>query len=346
MPVVKFNSAEFPREQYESVLDCLLRHRQALPYACRAGMCQACLVKAVDCEATAESKKWIKPDLQARGYTLACQWVPEGDVQLRLPTVEEFSLPAVIRGLDPLNSHVMRLRLSLDEQEGGGLHAALAGPFHYRPGQYLTLINPRGIARSYSTANDLEAEGFIELHIARTERGSFTTWLFGEAATGDRLHLRGPAGECCYARDEDPERPLLLAGTGAGLAPLYGIVRDALARGHRGPLTLVHGARSPERLYYVEELMALQDAYPNVRYRPAVRENPGRTAVPGLSEAPAEEAAMALLEREAAGRTRIFLCGAPDFVHGLHKRLFLRGARPENISSDPFIERRVAAGPA
>ena len=46
MSEVEFKQQRFTREPYESVLDCLLRHGQALPYACKAGMCQACLVRA------------------------------------------------------------------------------------------------------------------------------------------------------------------------------------------------------------------------------------------------------------------------------------------------------------
>ncbi|MES2605542.1 MAG: 2Fe-2S iron-sulfur cluster binding domain-containing protein, partial [Pseudomonadota bacterium] len=87
MTTLTYEQQPLELKPHETVLDCLLRHGIALPYACKAGMCQACLVKAVDCAATEESKKWIKPTLQARGYTLACQWVPESNVAAALPNL-------------------------------------------------------------------------------------------------------------------------------------------------------------------------------------------------------------------------------------------------------------------
>ena len=66
-------------------------------------------------------------------------------------------------------------------------------------------------------------------------------WLGTEARPGEAVRLQGPVGECFYVPGQ-PEQPLLLAGTGTGLAPLYGIVRDALAAGpHRPHLAVPRG---------------------------------------------------------------------------------------------------------
>ena len=50
----------------------------------------------------------------------------------------------------------------------------------------------------------------------------------------------------------------MLAGAGTGLAPLYGIARDALAQGHTGPVWLFHGGVDLRGLYLAEELKALR----------------------------------------------------------------------------------------
>ena len=91
MPCVIHNQQRLELQPHETVLDCLLRHGVALSYACKAGMCQACLVRAVGCEASEESRKWIKPALQAKGYTLACKWVPDTDVGAALPDLADFA---------------------------------------------------------------------------------------------------------------------------------------------------------------------------------------------------------------------------------------------------------------
>lgn len=210
--------------------------------------------------------------------------------------------------------------------------------FSCRAGQYLTLINPAGIARSYSLANDPEVDGYLELHIANTAHGSFTQWLFSSAAAGDLLHLRGPAGDCYYAENDAGDHPLLLAGTGTGLAPLYGIVRDALRKGHTEPITLLHGGRTLAQLYLVDALQALAGTHANFRYIPCTIEDSHRA---DMQTGTVEQVLESQLDLKALSQTRVYLCGAPDFVHALRKRLFLKGARAANIHCDPFTERKV-----
>lgn len=332
MSIVNFQDRQLPLAPHESVLDCLLRHGIAVPYACKAGMCQACLVRAIDCEASEESRKWIKPELQARGFTLACQWVPDADVSAALPGVADFALQTRLLRLTPLNAMVLRLDLEFCDR---------AVRFSCRPGQYVTLTNPAGVSRSYSIANDPAQDGTLELHISRTTHGLFTGWLFSQAQPGDLLYLRGPNGSCHYGNVDDPAAPLLLAGNGTGLAPLYGILRDALARGHEGPLTLIHGGRREEHLYLVAELQALAARHPRISYLPCTLEP---ALADGIPQGNIEELAAQTLRKAGttAARTQAFVCGSPVLVHALRKQLYLLGLRAANIHCDPFTERPVA----
>jgi CDP-4-dehydro-6-deoxyglucose reductase, E3 len=97
-------------------------------------------------------------------------------------------------------------------------------PFLYRSGQFLALEAPDGTVRHYS--------------IGRPPRC-----------------IRSPRGSCFY-EDIEPDQPLVLAGTGTGLAPLWGILRDALRRGHHGPIRLYHGARD-ETAYITPDICAV-----------------------------------------------------------------------------------------
>lgn len=333
MPKLTYKNSTFTLNDYESVLDCLLRNQQHIPYACKAGMCQACLIKAVDCEATPESKKWIKQTLQEKGYTLACQWVPDTDVAAALPSVDEFAVETRIKSIEKLNARTVCLRLDVTGKDV---------MFHYYPGQYVTLINEHGIARSYSVANNYEQDQYLEFHISETREGLFTGWLFNSAEIGDTLHMRGPSGDCFYTNSGDEEFPIILAGTGTGLAPLYGIVRDTLARGHRGEISLYHGGRTSDHLYYVDELKTLQEQYPQFHYYPCAREEGGKVKAIEVHQGSVEDVVATNLDTGALAKTRIFLCGAPDFVHGLRKQIFLKGASSGNIYCDPFLERSVA----
>jgi NAD(P)H-flavin reductase len=167
-------------------------------------------------------------------------------------------------------------------------------------------------------------------------------WLFDEARPGDAVELQGPAGECFYVPGR-PEQPLLLAGTGTGLAPLYGIARDALAHGHTGPLWLFHGAVEASGLYLVDELRELRARHPHFQYRPSVLRGPERVGV--------TVGALDALIQETCPRPvgwRAFLCGDPARVLSLRKKLFLAGLSLKDIHADAFLPStpppRVGAG--
>lgn len=332
MASLSFNSLSFTLRPHESVLDCLLRHGQPIPYSCKAGMCQACLVKAVS-PPPAAAQAGLKASLREQGCALACQWYPSSDVAVDAVDPKAFAVAARIRELAPLNGYVMKVLLEPLEP------MALFGS---RPGQYLTITNPNGVVRSYSLANDFALDHVMEFHIGGTQYGLFTRWLFDNARVGDVVHLRGPAGDCYYdPRHLSEETPLLLAGAGAGLAPLYGILRDALRRGHRGKIQLFHGGHSVARLYYVDELRELARQHPNFLYHPCVRDaegtaHAGEFFVGGLETAVAQH-----LDAKAAAQTRAYVAGPPDFVQLLCKRLFLAGIKPTHIHADHFTERTV-----
>jgi CDP-4-dehydro-6-deoxyglucose reductase len=120
------------------------------------------------------------------------------------------------------------------------------------------------------------------------------------------------------------------ARTGTGLAPLYGIARDALAHGHLGPIDLVHGALEPSRLYLRDELHALAAANPTLRVHAAVLR--GATARE-------HEGALDTVAVRLAGpleRARVVLCGDGALVRGLQRAFFLAGAPSRELLADPF----------
>lgn len=332
MPQVTMDAGRYTLADNESVLDCLLRNDKQVPYACKTGVCQSCLVKAVSGTPTAKACGSLKRSLQTGGYALACQWVPESDIEVKLPGLDEASTPVVIAELQTLGPGLLRVRLKA--APGSSL-------FDSRPGQYLNLTNPAGISRSYSIANDSALDGYAELHVADTTHGTFTHWLFRQARPGDHLHARGPAGDCHYAKDAAQDYPILLAGTGTGLAPLYGIAHDALRQQHKGGITLLHGGSSPARLYCVDELLALAKSQSTFTYQALTLADPGPDI--RMRQGDLTEAALACIDPARLADTRVYLCGAPEFVQPLRKKIFLKGVKSSHIFCDAFVTRAVSA---
>jgi ferredoxin-NADP reductase len=257
-----------------------------------------------------EAQVGLKDAWKAQGYFLACVCRPNGD--LRAGPVDAATRTAVsIASLDRLSESVLRVRLRSQ------------APFAYWAGQHLTLFRDDGLARSYSIAS-LPAEAELELHVRLLPGGRMSEWLATDAAPGTPLRIQGPSGDCFYVSGRQ-DQPLLLAGTGTGLAPLYGILRHALDEGHRGTIHLFHGAMSAAGLYLQDELRALAARHANVIYTPTVLDVDGPIA-------------RVLLERHSnMGGWRAFLCGDPTVVHGLRKQLFLAGTALNDIHADAFV---------
>jgi NAD(P)H-flavin reductase len=319
MSRVRYEAQWYPLVAEETVLDGLLRQGIPVPHACKAGVCQSCLMRAESGALPEKAQAGLKETLKARNYFLACSCQPEPGAELVLASgAEELRVPARLESLTLLSDAVLQVRIRPE------------APFEHRAGQYLTLLRADGLARSYSVAS-LPEDGTLELHVRLLPGGAMSGWLSTEARVGEAVRLQGPAGECFYVPGR-PEQPLLLAGTGTGLAPLYGIVRDALAQGHTGPIWLFHGARDRRGLYLVEALRELAERYPNLHYRPSVLE--GR-----LDEGVAVGQLDALIRAECPRLQgwRAFLCGNPELVVSLRKRLFLAGLSLKDIHADSFL---------
>ncbi|KFE62326.1 2Fe-2S iron-sulfur cluster-binding protein [Hyalangium minutum] len=319
MSRIRYAAQWYPLEPQESVLEGLLRQGVSVPHACKAGVCQSCLVRAVSGAVPAQAQVGLKETLKARNYFLACSCRPEPGSELELSGgAEELQVPARLESLELLSEEVLRVRLRPE------------APFDYRAGQYLTLLRGDGLARSYSLAS-LPGEEALELHVRLLPGGAMSGWLGTQARPGDTVRIQGPVGECFYVPGQ-PEQPLLLAGTGTGLAPLYGVVRDALAEGHTGPIWLFHGARERSGLYLIEALRELAARHPNLHYRPSVLE--GRL---GEGIAVGELDTLIRAECPKPAGWRAFLCGNPERVISLRKKLFLAGLSLKAIHADAFL---------
>ncbi|HEY8378592.1 MAG TPA: 2Fe-2S iron-sulfur cluster binding domain-containing protein [Nannocystis sp.] len=312
---IRRGNLDLTLEPGETVLDALLRGGAEITRSCRAGVCQACMQRAIAGDPGAAAQQGLSPALQAQGYFLPCVARPTGE--LVIADGPPPSIGASVVDVTEIGARIVRVRLQPDE--------ALA----YRPGQFVQVIHG-GLVRAYSLASVPETDAPLELHVRVHPHGQMSRRL-AEARAGDRVELRGPSGNCFYTEGR-PEQPILLAGTGTGLAPLQAIARDALGRGHTGPITLIHGALDVGGFYGVEPLIALAASAPNFRYvRCALSGEPAE----GL-EIGDLKAVVARVLPEMKG-VRVFLCGDPELVAALKKQCFLRGASMRDISADAFL---------
>ncbi|NOX27358.1 MAG: 2Fe-2S iron-sulfur cluster binding domain-containing protein [Gammaproteobacteria bacterium] len=317
-----YDGNSYPIEEEVSVLDTLLNQGIDIPHSCKSGVCQSCLVEVVVGEPTEASQVGLKATFKARNYALSCCLFAKEDLGIRPLNSEDAEVTASIIKVEALNHNVLRLCLKPEEE------------FDTIPGQYINLITPDNIVRSYSIANIPGVDGYIELHIRVIPNGRLGSWLLNEAKPWGSVKLRGPAGECFYVSDKEggDDFPMVLAGTSTGLAPLYGIIKDALAHGHIGEIALFHGALQPEDLYLVDELYDLSQQQSNFSYTPCVLNgSEGDFYICGDVQQLVVEHIAKLKE------ARLYLCGAPDLVNAMKKKAFLSGVASKHIYYDAFL---------
>jgi 2-polyprenylphenol hydroxylase and related flavodoxin oxidoreductases len=320
MTLIKFYDQMFPLQDNETVLDGLLRNGVDIPHGCRAGACQACVLQVNEGEVPAKAQTGLKTTRKELGYFLSCQCAPTAPIEVRFAEQGLARATAEIIAAEKISPHILRLRLSkvLD--------------FH--AGQYLNIWHEtaeKNLIRSYSIAS-LPHENFIELHIKIIANGKFSQWAAEHLREGDNLAVQGPLGDCFYSAG-DIHQPLLCIGIGTGLAPLYGVIRDALHQGHLGKIHLILGARESTGFYLRNELADLQHTYPQVDIHFVCQ---SQDAHPGdIGETDIYQFVKAKFSSTKG--MRAYLCGADTFVHKMKKQIFLSGANMADIHADAFL---------
>ena len=319
---LRFSGGAFELDPGESVLDGLARHGVRLPAACRAGACHGCLVRAVHGLPGPPSQAGLKNSWRADGYFLACLARPVTDLTIalagdELPAGDEMLAEAAVASVRPLGTGVLKVAIRPQQ------------PVAFRAGQHLALRRDGGVVRVYSIANTPAeaARDGIEFHVRVYQGGAMSSWL-AAAAPGAQISIGQPNGDCCYLPGQ-PAGPLLLAGTGTGIAPLAAVLRDAIRHGHAGPAVLIHGAADPSGLYL--------GAGPPACCGPAT---PGsvrwRTCVRSGGEDIAEVVCRELTPLGDPAAVHAYLCGGRRAVSRMRRSLFLAGMTLRNICADEF----------
>lgn len=276
------------------------------------------MMYAADQTPPAAAQKGLRESLKARNYFLACQCRPDADMKVALPGGEDLPrVRTVVAAKNRLSARVMQVMLQYPKG------------FAFQAGQFINLIRDDHV-RSYSIANSPNPARTLELHVYEIDNGRMSGWIHHEVAVGDALNIEGPFGDCVYQIGY-PQQPLLLIGTGCGLAPLRGIIHTALQQGHRAPIHLFHGSRGRDGLYLESEMGALAERHPHFSYTACLS---GDT-VPG-GYAPGRAADIALARHPLLKTWRVYLCGNAGMVKAAKKKAYLAGAALSDIHADPF----------
>ncbi len=203
------------------------------------------------------------------------------------------------------------------------LTLGLDEPLRHLPGQHVVvrLTAPDGYQaqRSYSIASPPGADDF-HLTIERLADGEVSPFLHDVVEPGDDLEVRGPIGGWFVW---DGDAPAVLVGGGSGVVPLMAMLRHARRSGTTPLVRLVVSVRSPQDLYYADELPGPETTVIYTRSAPPGSTCPvGRLAVADVG--PIDEAAT------------IYVCGSARFADGASRVLLDAGVPAERIRVERF----------
>lgn len=309
MPELRVAGQTLTVERAANLLDSLLAAGLNVPYSCRSGSCHACMVQCLTGEPEDNKPRALSPEQRMQGWRLACQCQVVDDLIVELFDPNKQAVAATVAAADWLCVDVLRLRL-LPEK-----------PVAYRPGQHALLWAPGAIARPYSFASLPEVDPWLEFHIDCRRSGAFADAARG-LQLGDTVHVGSISGGDLHYDPHWQERPLILMAAGTGLAPLYGVLREALQHDHQGPIRLIHTAHDESGLYLAEALRTLASSAAQLTIELVT-----------AAELPAALAQLRLVSRQ----TLALLCGQPGNVELFARSLFMAGVPRNQTFSDLFL---------
>ena len=326
MPKITFQGSTIVASPNQDLLSSLLDASFDIPFSCRNGVCQSCLMQAHENLPLEVAQKSLRDTLKIQNYFLACQCHPQMDMSVDLPNQAESMFSSKVLKISSLSNNVVELKLSRPDY------------FSYHAGQYVSLVveienEITQIVRCYSIANSANSD-YLTFHIRLIKMGQFSNWLKNQAAVNYPVLIQGPIGDCFYV-DADKQQDIVLVGTGTGLSPLQGILYDAIYANHIGHIDVFHGALNVEGIYNQTLLSQLALEHDNVNYHPCILNVDDKNR-PSYSYYEGDLIQQIFKKLPSMTHKKVYICGDPVLVKQLKTQIFLAGANSHDIYADAF----------
>jgi len=169
--------------------------------------------------------------------------------------------------------------------------------------------------RSYTISSG-ENEEHLQVLYRYIPTGKLTPYLIHLQA-GDTVDISGPYGEFVV---RDREKPMFFFATGTGVAPCHSYIRTY----GEFDLTLVHGTRYAEDLFYREE-------FERYNYYPCVSGEDGAWFRGRVTEF--------FPTLDVGPNAHFYLCGANEMIFDMHSLLKDRGVDDSRIFTEAYYYR-------
>lgn len=211
------------------------------------------------------------------------------------------------------------------------LEYALDADVTYTAGQFMMVHmekDGKPHKKPYSIASSPSLKQRIELCIKRVEGGYVSNWFFG-LKQGDTLHTSLPYG--FFTVREPWQDHIVLVGTGTGVAPLRGMIKNLYEKGCTKDIWLIFGNRYETDILYLDEWRELEKKHKNFHFIPTVsrpKDWKGETAY-----------VQEIVKREFADKTAnsdFYGCGLVPMCQALKAALIEMNIPKERIHFEQF----------
>lgn len=326
MLIVRLRSgAEFESPRNTPILAAAAKSNISLPYSCKTGRCSTCKCKVIAGETEAlQEEVGLTAAEKADDWILTCVRTAVTDLSLDVEDLggvvspEAKTLPCRINSIENLAPDVVRVALRLPPTT----------EFSFIPGQYIDVIGPGGVRRSYSLANASFADKQLELHIRAVDGGAMSQYWFGQAKANDLLRLNGPLGTF-FLRDV-AGLDLVFLATGTGIAPVKAMLesmRDFAAEQQPRSVRVLWGGRTPRDLYFDVTGMSGRFKFVPVLSRADVQWLGARGHV--------QQALLA--ELQDLSEAAVYACGSDAMIRDAQTTLTAAGLPSNRFYSDAFV---------
>lgn len=324
------SGATFQASIGSSILSAAFQANISFPYSCNTGRCSTCKCKVISGKTTALHPETGLTDEEVNeGWVLSCVRTAESDLVLEVDDLGGVQLPVAkthpcrINAINHLAPDVVQVSLRLPP----------TAAFEFIPGQYVAVIGPNGIRRSYSLASSSFEDRVLELHIRAVEGGEMSRYWFKEAKVNDLLRINGPLGT--FFLRETADMDLFFLATGTGIAPvksmLESIIRLPLEKKPRS-VSVLWGGRKPHDFY-----INVLDIPGEYTYIPVLsRLDESWTGAKGYIQ-------NVLIDLHPQWKTAaVYACGSDAMIRSAKKSLVDAGLPENRFYSDAFVSSSIA----
>lgn len=234
----------------------------------------------------------------------------------------------------------------LQPEDGGSLP-------DFKPGQFLTIQvtipeESKPVIRTYSLSDYPDPLGYYRLSIKREPSpkgldvppGLVSNFMHDRLEEGTVIPAKPPAGK--FVLDLAQKHPAVLISNGVGITPMLAMAKAAAKFSRDRHIWFLHGARNSDYHACREEVLSLQERYPNLhvhfRYSRPKPEDEGLHHSQGYVDTEFVQTVVAPEIEAAYGKVEAdyFLCGSPPFLESLREGLSAWGVESDRVFFEAF----------